>query len=420
MLLKIENIEFLYQSAKILDNVTFNVKSREFLGIMGPNGSGKTTLLRCISDLLRPQMGTVLLDSKEIQKLSKKEIAKNIGVVPQTSSVDFAFTVRELVLMGRIPHIDRFRFETPYDFEIVEEAMKLTNVAHLANRTFDELSGGEKQRVIIARALAQEPEILLLDEPTVHLDITCQFEILDLVKKLCLEKGIIVLAVFHDLNLATRYSDTLLLLNKGKIVSAGKPEDVLTPENILKTYHIDVIVKRHPLTNALYVTPYVSKRRISPLRNVTVHVICGGGSGAYLMKILLDKGYNTTTGVLNVLDTDFEMAKHLGVTVIGEIPFSQITTVSYQKNVNLLKQANIVIVTDFPVGSGNLKNFDAINEVVVSNTPIIFIDITPIEQKDFTGGALQNYLANFRKAKNVFFVKNIMEAVDLLDEHFKV
>jgi iron complex transport system ATP-binding protein len=414
MLLKIENIEFSYQSTKILNNVAFNVRSREFLGIMGPNGSGKTTLLKCISDLLRPQIGTVLIDSKEIQKLSKKEIAKNIGVVPQTTSIDFAFTVRELVLMGRNPHIDRFRFETSYDFKIVEEAMKLTNVPHLANRTFDELSGGEKQRVIIARALAQEPKVLLLDEPTVHLDIGCQLEILSLVKKLCFEKDIIVLAVFHDLNLATRYSDNLLLLDEGKIVSIGKPEDVLTPENIQRAYHIDAIVKRHPLTNTLYVTPYESERKPST-RNVTVHVICGGGSGTYLMKILLDNGYNVTAGVLNVLDTDFEMAKHLGVTVIGEIPFSQITTASHQKNINLLKQANAAIITDFPVGPGNLKNIEAAAEAIALDIPVIFIDVTSIEQKDFTGGKLQNYFAEFRK-KNVFFVKNVKEAIELLDK----
>lgn len=413
MLLKIENIEFSYQSAKILNNVAFNVENGDFLGIMGPNGSGKTTLLRCICDLLRPQMGMVLIDSKEIQKLSKKEIAKNIGVVPQTTSIDFAFTVHELVLMGRTPHIDRFQFETPADFAMVEEAMRSTNITHLANRTFDELSGGEKQRVIIARALAQEPKVLLLDEPTVHLDISCQFEILSLVKKLCFEKDIIVLAVFHDLNLATRYSDKLLLLDNGKIVSIGKPEDVLTPENIQKTYHIGAIVRRHPLTNTLYVTPYESERMTA--RNVTVHVICGGGSGTYLMKILLDKGYNVTAGVLNVFDTDFEMAKHLGVAVIGEIPFSQITNEAQQKNINLLQQANAVIVTDFPVGPGNLKNIESVAEAIALDIPVIFIDITPIEQKDFTDGMLQNYLAKFRK-KNVFFVKSVQEAIELLDK----
>ena len=202
MLLKIADLSFSYQSSKILDEVTFEVKSGEFLGVMGPNGSGKTTLLRSISKVLSPR-GTVLIDDRDTEELSKKEIAKKIGFVPQTSNIDFEFMVSELVLMGRTPHMGRFKSESTPDFEIVEKAIKLTNIQHLSERTFDELSGGEKQRVIIARALSQEPKILLLDEPTVHLDIRCQLEILNLVKNLCEQERIIVISVFHDLNLAS-------------------------------------------------------------------------------------------------------------------------------------------------------------------------------------------------------------------------
>jgi len=413
MLLRIDNIDFSYQSSKILDSVTFEVKSGEFLGIMGPNGSGKTTLLRCISNVLSPQIGTVLIDGKNIQKLSKREIARNIGVVPQTSAIDFAFTVSELVLMGRTPYMERFKSETTHDFEIAEEAMRLTNTLRLAEKTFDELSGGEKQRVIIARALAQESKILLLDEPTVHLDISSQFEILKLIKNLSKQKEIVVIAVFHDLNLAAQYSDKLILLDNGKIVSMGLPDEVLTPENIQKTYHMDAIVKRHPITNTPYVTPCLFTEHDEKGKGVTVHVICGGGSGGDIMGFLLDKGFGVTTGVLNVLDSDFETAKNLKIPVVGELPFSQITNDSHKANIELIKEAKFVIITDFQIGYGNLKNIEAAEIALDSKTPVVIIDSTPISQKDFIQGNLEKYFNQLRE-KGAIFVENTKEALETI------
>lgn len=419
MLLKINSIDFSYQSSKVLDNVTFEASSREFIGIMGPNGSGKTTLLKCISNVLSPQMGTVLIDGRDIHKLNKKEIARNIGVVPQTSTIDFAFTVSELVLMGRTPHITRFESETNRDFKIAEHAMKLTNTSHLSNRTFDELSGGERQRVIIARALAQEPKILLLDEATVHLDISSKFEILNLIKDLNTQKEIVVIGVFHDLNLAAQYSNKLILLDNGKIVSTGLPDEVLTPENIQKTYHIDAIVKRHSLTNTPYVTPCLFTKQSENKNGQTVHVICGGGSGGDIMSLLLKKGFKVTTGVLNVLDSDYETAKNLGISVIGEIPFSQITNDSHKAHIKLIKNSNYVIVTDFQVGPGNLKNIEAAEIALKSKVPVIIIDSVPFSEKDFIGGKLEQYFNQLRKGKAIF-VKNLEEGLNhILNEGAK-
>jgi len=412
-LLKIDNIDFSYPGAKILEDVTFEMKSGEFLGIMGPNGSGKTTLLRCLSNALSPQIGTVLIDGKDIQRLSKKEIARNIGVVPQTSSVDFAFAVSELVLMGRTPHTERFKSETTHDFEIAEEAMRLTNILHLSERTFDELSGGERQRVIIARALAQEPKILLLDEATVHLDISSKFEILNLVRNLSKQREIIVIAVFHDLNLAAQYSDKLILLDNGKIASMGLPHEVLTPENIQKTYHIDVIVKQHPITNTPYVTPCPFAKNSEDGKGHTVHMICGGGSGSNIMRLLLDNGFKVTTGVLNVLDSDFVTAKNLKIPVIGEIPFSQITNDSHKANIKLIKKANFVVVTDFQIGAGNLKNIEAAEIALDSKVPVIVIDSTPISDKDFIGGDLEKHFNQLREHQAIF-VKNPKMALNII------
>lgn len=254
VLLKIKNISFSYESVKALENVDFEAKDGEVLGIIGPNGSGKTTLLRCINRVLKPKVGAVLIDEKDISRLERREIARKIGVVPQHSTI-FPFTVFDVVLMGRFPYMKKFGGENPNDFEVVKNALKLTGVLHLAERLIDELSGGEMQRVMIARALAQEPDVLLLDEPTLHLDINYQLEVLELVRKITEEKKLITLLVSHDLNLAARYCDKLLLLNSGKIHSIGSVSEVLTPEKIKEVYHVDVEVKYQSSTKSHTIIP---------------------------------------------------------------------------------------------------------------------------------------------------------------------
>ena len=249
--LKIKNLSFYYESIKALENVTFELESGQVLGVIGPNGSGKTTLLKCIHTILRPKSDAVFIDGKDASKLSRRDIAQKIGLVPQGSPVLFPFTVLDVVLMGRIPHLNRFMGkETQRDLEIVEKAMALTDTQHLANRLIDELSGGELQKVIIARALAQEPSILLLDEPTLHLDINHQLEIMELIRELAKNRQLVVILVSHDLNLAARFCDRLLLLNSGKIFAIGPPREVLTPEKIGKVYHINVRVNYNPKTRS--------------------------------------------------------------------------------------------------------------------------------------------------------------------------
>lgn len=257
MLLKIKNVSFSYESVKALENISFEAKDSEVLGVIGPNGSGKTTLLRCINRMLKPKVGTVLIDEEDISQLDRMEIARKIGVVPQHSTI-FPFTVFDVILMGRFPHVKRLSGESSDDFEVVKNAMELTGTLHLSERLIDELSGGEMQRVIIARALAQEPDVLLLDEPTLHLDINHQLEVLELVRKITKEKKLITILVSHDLNLAARYCDKLLLLNLGKVHSIGSACEVLTPEKIKEVYHVDVEIMYHQPTqsyNIILVSP---------------------------------------------------------------------------------------------------------------------------------------------------------------------
>ena len=255
MELNVNGINFNYESVKALDDVSFEVKEGEVLGVVGPNGSGKTTLLKCINMILKPNVGTVLIDGKSILKYSRREIAKDIGVVPQDSTIQFPFTVFDIVLMGRAPHLGRLKGETAKDLEIARNAMKITNTLHLADRLIDEISGGEKQRVIIARALTQEPKILLLDEPTLHLDINHQLEVLELVRKLSKKNKLIVVFVSHDLNLANRYCDRLILLNSGKIYSIGRPRNVLTNSHIKEVYGIEVEISYNKKIKAFNIVP---------------------------------------------------------------------------------------------------------------------------------------------------------------------
>jgi len=253
--LVIQGISFSYGSSDVLADVTFEANDGEIVGVIGPNGSGKTTLLRCVNRALSPRVGTVLIDGKDYAELTRREIAGNIGVVPQNSVVSFPFTVLDIVMMGRTPAMERFERESEKDLEIVRKAMEMTNVVALADRTMDQVSGGEKQRVVIARALAQRPKILLLDEPTLHLDVSHQLEILDLIRNLARSKRLTVIIVSHDLNLAARYCDKLILMNSGKIEASGKVTEVLTEENIESVFRVKAAVAYDKHLGAYTVTP---------------------------------------------------------------------------------------------------------------------------------------------------------------------
>lgn len=236
MRLSIAGVDCAYNHIPVLAGVTLEVGEGEFIGVIGPNGSGKTTLLRTIAGILRPRVGTVLLDDTSLVDARPRQLARLVGVVPQRSSVPFDFTARELVLMGRIAHQDRFDGETERDAEAVRRAMESARCEHFADRPFASLSGGEQQRVLIARALAQQPRVLLLDEPTAHLDLGAQLEILSLIRRICAQQKLIVIAVFHDLNLAARFAARLVLMNTGKVERIGGVEEVLQPDNLERVY----------------------------------------------------------------------------------------------------------------------------------------------------------------------------------------
>lgn len=253
-LLSVDSVSFKYGEQWVLRGIGFEVEKGDFLGVIGPNGSGKTTLLRVIDGILKPQEGEVRLEGAEIGRLRREALARCVAVVPQYSALAFPFSVEEVVLMGRSPHLGRWRFEGEQDLRIAREAMEMTDTLALAARDMDSLSGGERQRVLIARALAQEPRLMLLDEPTAFLDIRHQVDFFDRIRSLNRDKGLTVIAVTHDINLAAHYCDRIILLKDGRIEAAGPVEDVITEEHIRKAYETKILVDRHPGTGSPRIT----------------------------------------------------------------------------------------------------------------------------------------------------------------------
>ena len=251
MELHIDGVSWCVDGKAILRGIDLDVRSGEFVGLIGPNGSGKSSLLRCIYRALRPNAGLIVLDGADVwQELRPRDVARRAAVVLQEFPSEFDFTVHDIVMMGRSPHKGLFDRDDVEDFRLVAEALDKVGLADFAQRNFQTLSGGEKQRVLVARALAQQAEVLILDEPTNHLDIFYQLEILDLVKGL----GVTTLAALHDLNLAALYCDRIVVLKDGAVVTSGVLEDVLSAELIREVYRVAAEVRPHPATGRPHIT----------------------------------------------------------------------------------------------------------------------------------------------------------------------
>ena len=241
------NVDFFYGDRIILKDLSFSVGKKDFFIIIGPNGSGKTTLLKIIANLLKVKKGSLQIMGNPIESYSRRSLARTLALVPQIAPVDFPFTVMELVLMGRSPHLGILALERDTDLELARKAMEFTGVLSLADRKMDQLSGGERQRVFIARAICQEPDIMLLDEPTASLDLTHQIRIMDLMEELRKEKGLTIVMVSHDINLAAMYATCLLLLKAVKAAGIGAPEEVLTFKKLEQIYECPLLVDESPL-----------------------------------------------------------------------------------------------------------------------------------------------------------------------------
>ena len=235
MNIKTENINVTLEKNSILKGINIEVDNKEVVGIIGPNGSGKSTLLKCIYRILKPSEGVIKLDGIDMKNISIKESSKKLSVLSQHNNYNFDFTVKDIVLMGRSPHKKFMERDNKEDYDIVNEALKKVDMLEFKDRSFQSLSGGEQQRVILARALAQQPQCLILDEPTNHLDIKYQLQLMRIVKNLNIE----VIAAIHDLNIAAMYCDKIYVLKDGEVIKYGNPKNVLTKELIKEVYEVD-------------------------------------------------------------------------------------------------------------------------------------------------------------------------------------
>ncbi|MGF7184694.1 iron complex transport system ATP-binding protein [Desulfitispora alkaliphila] len=388
--IRIKDVHFSYSTDPVLHELTLDIEPGEVVGIIGPNGSGKSTLIKAISAALQPQLGKIYFGEQELFKLKAKELAKSLAVVPQDTIINFNFSVWEVVLMGRMPHQGRFASETKEDLNVAKQAMELTNTWHLRDKSVAALSGGERQRVVLARALAQEPQVMLLDEPIANLDLNHQIEALSLIKELNKNTGLTSVIVLHDLNLAARFCQKLILLNKGKVYAAGKPSEVITRENIKAVYGSVPLITSHPLTGV----PQISILENAPFANdfssagtgSKVHLVCGGGIGSSVMKELVQRGYHVTVGVINIEDTDWYTAKSLELEIAEEAPFSPISESAFSKNKQLVSDANYVILLPIPFGTGNKLNLEVLKYSTELGIPTYGVDFQNIKYRDFTQG----------------------------------
>lgn len=243
MKLEVNNVHYSYHEYEVLKGLSFEASGGEILGILGKNGCGKTTLMKCITAHLKPKLGSITIDGDDVSCIPRRQLAKNMAIVAQSASLNFPFTVLETVMMGRYPDSELFQDPSDEEMELISRSMKATGILNYAERSVNELSGGEKQRVLISRALVQDPKILLLDEPTLHLDLNHQFGLMELIVRLSKENGILVVIVTHDVALAARYCDRILLIDDGQITDSGPAADVITSENLEKVFKIKSIIE---------------------------------------------------------------------------------------------------------------------------------------------------------------------------------
>lgn len=373
-----------YKDRTVLDGVSFDVREGEFISLIGPNGCGKSTLLKTASALIRPFSGTVTLFGEEVSGLRPAARARLVGVVPQKVESPMAYTAGQIVMNGRTAASGLLGRLLDEDFVVIERSMIYTNVLHLKDRYFMELSGGEQQRVILAMVLAQEPRIIMLDESISHLDINHRYEVLRILRRINRDRRMTVVLVSHDLSLSAEISDRIILMNAGKIVSEGRPEEVLKTEVLDSVYDCELRVQHDPLTGAITVSGVLENGEDTDTNARTVHVIAGGGTGIELYRRLSLHGFRMTTGVLNRMDSDAEAAEALGVEAVLEKPFSAVGEDALCKASSMAAGADIVVLSDVPFGPGNLVNLRLAEEALAAGKQVRIA--AGIGRRDYTDG----------------------------------
>jgi iron complex transport system ATP-binding protein len=400
--LAFEHVSYAYSGVDVVRHIALAVGSGEMVGLLGSNGAGKTTLLRLASGVLRPRTGRVCVAGRQVDQLSPREVARAVAVVPQEFSVPFAYTVRQLVELGRTPYLGVLGVARRDDDAAVEGALRDTDLTSLADRVFNQLSGGERQRVLVALALAQSSSLLLLDEPTAHLDVRHQVEVMDLLTRLNRERGLTIVAALHDLNLAARYFPRLVLLQQN-ILADGPPSAVLDRELLARVYQatINIGILRGERHLSILPEPHVRREGVSPGdagAAPTVLVLAGGGSGELVMRALADADVPFAVAPLAAGDSDEALARQLAAQWTSEPPFAPVSDAAVAAMRAQLRTIHRVVICPAPFGSGNLPLLQACRDAAAEGLSALIFEpgatsadlpaaaLEQVARRDATGG----------------------------------
>ncbi|MCI4341307.1 MAG: ABC transporter ATP-binding protein [Thermoplasmata archaeon] len=412
---EVEDLSVRFGARSALSRVSWTASAGELVALAGPNGSGKSTLLRACLGLLAPTQGTVRLFGTDCGQLSIRERARRVAWVPQEEAPRDNLRLIEYVLFGRYAHLPPFTGESADDRRTAERALAEAGLADRADSGILELSGGERQRLLLARALAQETPLLLLDEPTAHLDIGHQLDLFERVRRQVRDRGLCAIAAMHDLNLAARFADRILVLSHGRLVSDGPPESVLSVPLLREVWGVETELRRDPHSHRPYLLPLraaaegrlssPADRRLGP-----VHVVGGGGSASPVLRRLVDEGFHVTAGALPLLDTDADTAAELGIPFSAEVPFAPIGELARVRTQELLSTARAVVIAPVPTGPGNLVNLELVEAL---GHPERVLWLHRRADLDYTGGRA-NELAERLLTRGATEVNDLDALVDQL------
>lgn len=377
--LEADNISVRIQDKQIIDQVGFSVQAGEFIGIIGPNGAGKSTLMRALRGLVPLAAGRAAVFGKTIAGMGEKEAARKIAYMQQEVNLGFGFSALEVVLAGRYPYLKWWQNENAEDVRIAKKYMAFTGVEALAERSVQQVSGGERQRILLAKVLAQETPVILLDEPTASLDLLYQEEIFRYCQVMC-RQGKTILMIAHDLKLAAKFCSRLLLLAGGRIVADGTPADVVTSANLEAAYGLHSAVFVNQITGSLDIHTFAAAG--SCRRSTKVHIIGGGGSAGNVIRTLYEQGFCLSGGVFQAGDTDADAAQAFEVDVVIGRPFAAIDGEQGRENREKIEQADWTVLTNLCYGEANLDNLQA----AFSARQLVVLEDSPVSGRDFTGG----------------------------------
>ncbi|WIV66092.1 ATP-binding cassette domain-containing protein [Natrialbaceae archaeon AArc-T1-2] len=404
-MIEIDSLSVGYGDVPVLEDVDVSIDRGELVGLVGPNGAGKTTLLQATSGVLAPDTGRVEIDGHDVHALSSKASSRLVSVVPQDTHLSFSFDVRDVVEMGRTPHRSRFSPPTREDRELVDHALERTHTLEFADRSIDEVSGGERQRVLLARAIAQDTPVVLLDEPTASLDVSHAVETLEHVADLVAD-GKTAVAAIHDLDLAARYCDRLIVLADGAVLSCGPPEEVLTADAVGQAFDATAAVTTNPVTGTQTITALSS-----PVADVEspgrVHVLGRGSTAASVVARLDAAGVDVSVGPVSSDDVAAETVRTLAVDRLAVDPYTPLSGTVREELESRLEAADVTVIADLAVSAGN----QLVLESLADAGSLVVVETEPFTRRNHAGTEARRRYERLRRTAVVSTPESVLGAV---------